>query len=187
MLKTFSKMHQVNPSEIRQDSRIEIAIIGGGIAGVTTALGLIAKGISVKIYERTKGFREIGAGIGLSPNAERAMILMDPRIHAAFKKLATPNTEDWFQYVDGFNRSEHGDSEEPLFKVYLGERGFEGCRRTDFLNELVKMLPEDSVEFNKEVIDITEPSGQTGKINLHFANGSTSEADAVIGCDGLRS
>jgi len=177
----------MSPCKIRPDAVLDIAIIGGGIAGVTAALGLLSKGISVKVYERTEEFREIGAGIGLSPNAERAMLLLDPRIHASFKNLATPNTEDWFQYVDGFNKSQCGDGEEQLFKIYLGERGFEGCRRTDFLNELVKIVPDDCVEFSKDLINIVEPGEKNGKIMLHFADGSMSMADVVVGCDGLRS
>ncbi|CAG7963386.1 unnamed protein product [Penicillium salamii] len=172
---------------MRPDTSIAVAIIGGGIAGVTAAIGLLSKGISVKLYERASAFREIGAGIGLSPNAERAMLLLNPDVHAVFKKVATPNTEDWFQYVDGFNKSEKGDGEELLFKVYLGERGFEGCRRTDFLNELVKLLPEGCVEFRKDLVNITEPQDEGTMITLHFADGSTSTADVVLGCDGLRS
>ncbi|CAG8255715.1 unnamed protein product [Penicillium olsonii] len=169
------------------NSQVEVAIIGGGIAGVTAALGLLNRGISVKVYERASGFREIGAGIGLSPNAERAMLLLNPDIHAVFKRLATPNTEDWFQYVDGFNRSQEGDGEDLLFKVYLGERGFEGCRRTDFLNELVSLLPTGCVEFRKEIVDITEPGDEASPVALYFADGSMAYADAVLGCDGLRS
>ncbi|CAI7670059.1 unnamed protein product [Penicillium bialowiezense] len=165
---------------MRADTSIEVAIIGGGIAGVTAALGLLSNGISVKLYERANGFREIGAGIGLSPNAERAMLLLDPRIHAVFRSLATPNTENWFQYVDGFNKSQQGDGEELLFKVYLGERG------TDFLNELVKLLPDGCVTFQKDLIKITE-ANENGMAVLHFADGSTSNADVVLGCDGLRS
>ena len=174
-----------NSIDMRSDNCVEVGIIGGGIAGVTAALGLLSKGIRVKLYERANCFREIGAGIGLSPNAERAMLLLDPRIHAVFRKLATPNTENWFQYVDGFSKSRQGD-EELLFKVYLGERGFEGCRRTDFLNELVKLLPDDCVEFNKNLVNITEDA-ENRTVVLRFADGSTSNADVVLGCDGLRS
>ncbi|KAJ5864577.1 Vacuolar basic amino acid transporter 3 [Penicillium soppii] len=173
--------------EERPDTVLEIAIIGGGIAGITAALGIRSKSISCKVYERATEFREIGAGIGLSPNAERAMLLLDQRIHAAFKRLATPNTEDWFQYVDGFNKSPDGDGEEPLFKIYLGERGFEGCRRTDFLDALAKMVPDDRIEFNKDLVKIIEPDWNNGKVELCFADGSTSKADVVLGCDGLRS
>lgn len=173
---------------VSEDLDINVAVVGGGIAGLTLALGLLKRGIAVKVYERASCFREIGAGIGMSPNAERAMLRLDPEIHAAFKRLATPNTEDWFQYVDGYNQSETGDGEGLLFKVYLGERGFEGCRRTDFLQELAKLLPESCVEFNKNLSTIEEAAkGSDGKIKLIFSDGHCATADVVFGCDGLRS
>ena len=165
----------------------DVAIAGGGIAGVATAIGLLARGISVKLYERAEGFQEIGAGIGMSPNSERAMLALDPRIHTAFRRIATPNTEDWFQYVDGFNHSDCGDGEELLFKVYLGNRGFEGCRRSDFLDELAKMIPESCIEFNKDLVNVIEARGDGGRVFLQFGDGTTAEADVLLGCDGLRS
>ncbi|KAG0160801.1 hypothetical protein PDIDSM_8331 [Penicillium digitatum] len=167
-----------------------VAIVGGGIAGVTVALGLLSRGIPVKLYERAECFHEIGAGIGMSPNAERAMLSLDPRIHTVFRRLATPNTEDWFQYVDGFNNSQNGDGEELLFKIYLGNRGFEGCRRSDFLAGLAEMITEDCIEFKKEIIAVTE-GGDGGIENekpiLHFSDDTVAEANIVLGCDGLRS
>lgn len=165
----------------------QIAVIGGGIAGLMVALGLLRRGFVVKIYERANSFAEIGAGIGFSPNAERAMLALDPRIHTAFRCIATPNTEDWFQYVDGFNESPRGDGEELLFKIYLGSRGFEGCRRADLLAELAKLTPGHCIEFGKELVDIDETFTKEQQTRLSFRNGTTATADLVLGCDGLRS
>ncbi|GLA89626.1 hypothetical protein AtubIFM56815_004113 [Aspergillus tubingensis] len=85
--------------------KFEVAIIGAGITGITLALGLLSRGIPVRVYERARDFHEIGAGIGFTPNAEWAMKVVDPRIHAAFKRVATPNASDWFQWVDAFNET----------------------------------------------------------------------------------
>jgi len=168
---------------------VEVAVIGGGIAGVTLALGLLSRNINVRIYERGHSFREIGAGIGFTPNAEWAMKVLDPRIHGAFKRVASRNATDWFQWVDGYNHntSDPNDVDEALIhKMYLGERGFEGCHRADFLEELVKMMPEAKVEFNKYLHSITDrDDGQ--KLVLNFRDGSTETTDAVVGCDGIRS
>ena len=48
---------------------MEIAIIGGGITGLTTALSLNKVGIKATVYERAGKLNEIGAGIWLQPNA----------------------------------------------------------------------------------------------------------------------
>lgn len=163
-----------------QEESLDIAIIGGGIAGLTLAQGLLTRKINVRIYERAHSFREIGAGIGFTPNAERAMKVVDPRIHVAFKTVATPNTSDWFQWVDGYN--EVGDDarqseEKLLWNLYLGERGFEGCNRADFLDELVKSTPAGTVEFQKYLDKIVD-KGDAEKLLLTFRDGTTAAADA---------
>ncbi len=165
-----------------EEKAIEIAIIGGGIAGVTLALGLLSRNINVRVYERGRSFREIGAGIGFTPNSEWAMRVLDPRIHAAFKKVAARNATDWFQWVNGYshNSADGNDvHEELIYKMYLGERGFEGCHRADFLDELVKMMPEGKVEFNKNLESIVD-RGDAEKLLLTFRDGSSEEADAGI-------
>ena len=43
-------------------------IIGAGIGGLTTAIALAQKGISVKVYERANEIKEVGAGIWVAPN-----------------------------------------------------------------------------------------------------------------------
>jgi salicylate hydroxylase len=164
---------------------LHVAIIGAGITGVNLALGLQARNVSYAIYERTSAFREIGAGIGFSPNAERAMGLLNPDVLAAFKRVANPNGEDYFQWVNGHGGS--WGSAEPLFKLHVGKDGFQGARRSDILDEWTKLMPPSVVHFGKELNDITEPDSPSDKLILRFTDGTTALADAVIGCDGIHS
>lgn len=57
--------------------RIEIAVAGAGVAGLTAALCLVRQGYSVHLFEKSDSFTEIGAGIQLSPNAMRVLHRMD--------------------------------------------------------------------------------------------------------------
>lgn len=151
---------------------LEVAIIGGGIAGVTLALGLLARGIAPTVYERSGSFREIGAGIGFTPNSERAMLILDPRIHAAFRQVTVRNGTDWFMWMDGCREGEN----ELIHKMYLGERGFEGCARADFLDELVKLMPRETVHFGRNLDVIVEREDGEG-VELRFTDGSAASAD----------
>jgi salicylate hydroxylase len=148
---------------------LHVAIVGAGISGVTLALGLQARGVSYVIYERASGFKEIGAGIGFSPNAENALISLDKRIHEAYKRVATPNGEDYFQWI-------HGQADELIYKLFVGHQGFQGCRRSDFLYELAKMIPTEKVKFDKQVDLISE--AKDGEVTLRFVDGTTESADA---------
>jgi salicylate hydroxylase len=56
---------------------MRVAVAGAGIAGLTAAIALSARGFRVDVYERAVGLEEIGAGIQLSPNAMAALDGLD--------------------------------------------------------------------------------------------------------------
>ena len=53
--------------------RPRVAIVGGGIGGLTAAVAMHRHGIDVKVYEQSQHITEIGAGVSLSPNAIKAL------------------------------------------------------------------------------------------------------------------
>ncbi|KAI1119817.1 hypothetical protein F5Y10DRAFT_149498 [Nemania abortiva] len=161
---------------------IHVAIIGGGITGVMLALGLSARGVSYTLYERGPGFAEIGAGIGFSPNAERALKVVDPRVYAVYKQVAstTGDEEDYFTWVDGHR------SNEVVARLLIGVDAFQGGRRSDFLEAWSSLIPSERTKFGKEVESVI-PRWNDGKAVLRFKDQSVEEADIVIGCDGIRS
>jgi len=50
---------------------------------------------------------------------------------------------------------ESGDLRE-LFQIYHGECGFGGCSRPDFLDELAKLIPDEIVEFLKNLVSVVD-------------------------------
>ncbi len=61
------------PERRSPDARPPIVVVGAGIAGLTAALSLAAKGFAVDIVERAANLDEVGAGLQLSPNATRIL------------------------------------------------------------------------------------------------------------------
>jgi FAD-dependent urate hydroxylase len=51
---------------------VKIAVIGGGIGGLTAAIALARQGMAVEVYEQAPALKEVGAGVGLWPNAMAA-------------------------------------------------------------------------------------------------------------------
>jgi salicylate hydroxylase len=51
----------------------KIAVVGGGIGGLTAALALIRRGIDVDVYEQAAELRELGAGVQISANGTRVL------------------------------------------------------------------------------------------------------------------
>ena len=51
----------------------KILIAGGGIGGLAAALALLKRGFDVEVYEQASELKEVGAGLQLSANANRAL------------------------------------------------------------------------------------------------------------------
>ncbi|KAI0902040.1 FAD/NAD(P)-binding domain-containing protein [Annulohypoxylon nitens] len=182
-------------SGIVEESPIDIAIVGGGIIGLCLAAGLIKQDVKVKVYEQAKSFREIGAGMAFTANAIRCMGLMNPDIVSALRSggsvatsLDKNDPNDYLRWTDGYNKRRKEDpSYQPvLYKIDAGYKGFEGTRRDQFLEALVKVIPQEIVELKKR-LDTIEEKGSDGRVQLNFTDGTTAVTDAVIGCDGIKS
>src|ERR1700729_806751 len=52
---------------------LRIAIVGGGIGGLTLAVALRQRGIEADVYEQAPELAEIGAGVALSANSNREL------------------------------------------------------------------------------------------------------------------
>src|SRR5712691_2790136 len=52
---------------------LSIAVIGGGIGGLTAALSLRQAGFAVDVYEQAPALTQIGGGINMGPNAARIL------------------------------------------------------------------------------------------------------------------
>ncbi|PYI16366.1 FAD/NAD(P)-binding domain-containing protein, partial [Aspergillus violaceofuscus CBS 115571] len=178
---------------------IEIAIIGSGLIGTLLALGLLNRNsphLRIQVYEQAACHRELGAGIGFTRAARHCMMRLDPRLDECLRAVATENGEpddpDYnMRFVDGYHTYVDDDSPQPVgiegkvYKLYAGPRGFEGCHRAHFLEEIMKLMPEGVVQFGKRLERYEYLESR--RIQLVFGDGSVREVDGVIGCDGIKS
>lgn len=167
-----------------------IAIIGGGIGGLTLAIALHQRQIPVTIYEQAPKFGEIGAGVSFSPNAVQAMKVCHQGIYEAFEQVCTRNLwpskkKVWFDYLDGYEPVMDKDGHQEAAFTISNSLGQNGVHRAHFLDAMVKLMPKDIAKFGKRLSDISEAS--SGKLVMKFEDGSTAEADAIVGCDGIKS
>ncbi|OAR02329.1 hypothetical protein LLEC1_08146, partial [Akanthomyces lecanii] len=164
----------------------ELAIIGGGIAGLCLAIALHRRGCHVKLFEQAPGFQEIGAGVSFTQNAVQAMQICHPAIHAAFERVCTRNIwpskqRVWFDFYDAQTPDA---AQRPAFSI-VNDLGQNGVHRAHFLAELERLLPREVTYFGKR-LDVYEQD-EGGRFRLMFADGSEDEADVVLGCDGIKS
>jgi salicylate hydroxylase len=68
--------------------QLQVAIVGGGIGGLTAALALRARGLKVAIFEQAVELGEIGTGISIHANA--ALLLQRIGLTDSIKKIGVP-------------------------------------------------------------------------------------------------
>ncbi|KAL2850295.1 hypothetical protein BJY01DRAFT_209990 [Aspergillus pseudoustus] len=165
-----------------------IAIIGGGIIGLITALGLLHRGIRVTVYERASKLTETSAGFSFSSGARQAMSHTSPRVREALRNVAAPNPYPFIRYFDGFTPG----VEDPLWQIPAERPDYHGCLRAAFLEALGSEVrsagDEGVIRFGMSLEGYEELSEEEGgKVRLTFGDGTVVEVDAVIGCDGIKS
>lgn len=164
------------------DRALRLAIVGGGIGGLCLALGLRKHPhIDVQIYEAAHTFSEIGAGIGIGRNAQRALELLGSDVHAAYKKQAT---EAPFRICNGQATGELANS---VLVPPNSKASQSTVHRAKFLDALVELVPSEWVHFDKRLVGIEDAAATGGGLTLKFKDGTVAKADAIVGADGIHS
>lgn len=159
-----------------------IAIIGGGIGGLTLALALRQRGLSATVYEQAAHLTEIGAAVALSANATRELA----RLGAVDELHAVSVEPTELIYRDG--RSGRRVAAHPVQAggAYRARFGgpYYGIHRADLQRVLGGALAGEGLELGHRLAAVTETGGA---MRLAFTNGHVVEADLVVGADGVRS
>jgi len=156
---------------------LRVAIVGGGIGGLSAALALTRRGLRVTVYERAPALGEIGAGVFIFPNSLRHLERMGlgPALARVGAKVGPASR---YLRMDG---SVVG----PIVTTdSAGWNGFYGMHRADLLDALAAALPEGVVRTGHLCTDLSQGDGTA---RLAFANGATARADVVIAADGIHS
>ena len=156
-----------------------IAIIGGGLAGLATAHALGAQGIKATVYEAAPALGEIGAAVGTSPQANKALAAMGLGDQIAAVANISPGIYtrtmrdgEFVEYRDGRQAAARFGA--PFYTFH----------RADLLDALGQGLDPAAVQLGHRLTGLVE--GDDG-VSLSFDNGAQVMADVVIGADGVRS
>ena len=149
---------------------MRIAIVGGGIGGLTVALALREFGFEAEVYEQAPELLDVGAAIAVWPNAMRVL-----------NRLGLADTI----------RAHAGEMKEIQ---WLDSRGFlinrlsipasVALHRADLQATLLDALPSPAIKLDHSLVFYAQHSD---KVVAKFANGQSIEADFLIGADGIHS
>jgi salicylate hydroxylase len=162
---------------------MKIAIVGGGIGGLTAALALSQNPYDITVFERSAGIREIGAGVQISPNAGR--LLHSLGLGAAYSEISVnPHRvvlrrweDDSIIRATDLDESFISQHQVPLANVARNEL-------VEIIGNAVAARANVTLKFSTHVVAV-EP-GESSSVVL-FSDGSSQTFDIVIGADGIHS
>ncbi|AZP27728.1 MULTISPECIES: FAD-dependent urate hydroxylase HpxO [Acinetobacter] len=158
---------------------MNVVIIGAGMGGLTTGIALKKFGHQVRIFEQTEKILPVGAAISLWSNGVKCLNYL-----GLTDKIAKLGGQmDDLAYVDGLT----GDvmtqfSLLPLIEE-VGQRPYP-VARADLQNMLMDEFGRDQIYLGKKMVSLED---KTDSVEVHFADGSSTQADLLIGADGTHS
>ncbi|WP_461065465.1 FAD-dependent oxidoreductase [Streptomyces pseudoechinosporeus] len=157
-----------------------ILVIGGGIAGTTTALALHKAGFDVSVYEaHPDSAEDIGAFLTLASNGMRALAQIDAS--AAVTAAGFPLTS--IRVLDGTGtevaQRPLGEADNPVLRYQ--------CLRRGELNATLQAEAAHRGISIRHGASLASVQDGPDRVTAHFTDGSTTTGDLLIGADGLNS
>ncbi|GAB7357079.1 hypothetical protein MBLNU459_g7893t1 [Dothideomycetes sp. NU459] len=168
------------------EKAFKIAIVGGGIGGLFTALCIHhhcngARPLEIDIYEQASEFKEIGAGLGIGVNAARLFHKIG--LGDQLNSVAGRRNGIWIS----FRRFDNSDKIVEI-PVNDAEKVRQAPVARSVLLDLLREAIEDrnvaTLHTKKKCLHV-EDCGAS--VAMHFADSTAATANLVIACDGIHS
>jgi FAD-dependent urate hydroxylase len=154
-----------------------ILVVGGGIAGLTTAAALHRHGFTTELVERQQAWQALGAGFLVQPNGMRMLRALGLAVGV---ENAGAVVRRW-QFCN-----EHGDvlSEIDLETLWGDAGPCLGIERPKLQRELLPGVANVRCRLGTSVISLEQDER---RVSVGFCDGSTGDYDLIVGADGIRS
>ncbi len=161
-----------------EDKRI--AIVGGGLGGMAMANAAMYAGLpNVQVYEAAAQLTEVGAGVNITRNASRLLDAMG--IAEAMLHKASHDPPCYMEYRHFRTGAYLGQIDE------FGEPRSHQIHRAHLLDALHDNVSATTMVSLGKRLTAVDWSPAAKCYVLTFRDGSTAEADIVVGCDGIKS
>ena len=162
---------------------MKIIIIGAGIGGLSAGIGLKKQGHDVTVYERVEKILPVGAAISVWSNGVKCLnyLGLTEQVKALGGDMAN------MAYMDGFT----GDvmtqfGLQPLVDE-VGQKPYP-VSRAELQNMLMDEFGVEDIKLGVSLVGIEQNlKNPNNKVTAFFSDGSSQNADLLIGADGTHS
>lgn len=158
-----------------------VAVVGGGIGGLTLAIALRRLGVEVEVFEQAPELGEIGAAVALSANGTR--LLQRLGVEESLTSATEPTELQFRSWDRGELIWSHPVGNDGWYRKRCGGPYY-GIHRADLQQALISALGTDVLRLGHRLADVTEGPDSA---RLGFEGGQTAFAHVVVGADGIHS
>src|SRR5579883_3414893 len=166
---------------------LNVAIIGGGIAGLSLALNLHQRGIACRVYEVAPEIKELGVGITLLPHATRELTALG--LQDQIRAVALETRESCFfnrfgQLIYKEPRGKFGGNPYPEFSIHRGRL------HLVLYNAARERLGPEAVVTNRQCVGLDQDDRGVSVRFKETTSGAPVpdvRARIAIACDGINS
>ncbi|MEI7764092.1 MAG: FAD-dependent monooxygenase [Comamonadaceae bacterium] len=158
-----------------------ISIVGGGIGGLAAALACSRAGSTIRLFECSQQFTEVGAGIQMGPNVVR--VLQGWGLSDALRDVAA--FPEHLQVRSASSGAELGVLRLGATTVQRYGAAYATIHRADLhalLQTALKCSSEVELNLDSELVAFEQ--GDSG-VKMQTASGQQVESDLLLGADGL--
>lgn len=156
---------------------MKIAIIGGGIGGLTTALALKQNRQEFKVFESATEIKPVGAGILMANNAMQVYNKLGVRhkIENVGRKISSIKITDARLKTISNTQLDKFENKYGVYNVAI--------HRADLQKILADEIGFENIQLSKRVLQIEKEND----FKLTFEDGTIANSEVIIGADGIKS
>lgn len=159
---------------------VDVAVVGGGIGGLTLALALRERGIDAEVFEQAEELREVGAAVAIAANGSRILQRLGLGDELAAASVV-PTELQYRHWRSGAVVADH-----PVGESYAHRFGapFWGIHRASLQRTLSEAWGPERLHLGWCLTEVTD--GPDSAL-LTFGGDRKVRARLVVGADGVRS
>lgn len=166
---------------------MNIAIIGGGIGGLATAIAISARctntllnqEFNVQVYEQAQALRPIGAGLSLTPNGLNSLDAIQPGIVESLKQAGSQLNTLTLKRSTG-----ETIASQPITVMQQYGQPLLHIQWSRLQAILASALPPDMIHLKHRCVGFEQ---HNGSVKTYFEHGKVVQSDLLIGADGINS
>lgn len=155
-----------------------VAVVGAGPGGLSTAIAFHQAGYHVRVFERAPKVEALGGAVLLSLPVLSVLRSYGVNIDqlGAYAEVQFRNSRGKLRTRLPFNKQAEERAKLPGWHY--------GMLRSDAFSRILTVLPEDIIRPGRKLLRYEDGAKS---VRLFFEDGTTEEADLLVGADGIRS